>query len=258
MKIWLRHTIFLVTVAMVCAGTVLVVAADRKENAMSSCRDIIVDIKGEHKFVTERDVRKYIADEYGQCIGKKTESIRLNEIENILDAKSAVRKSEVWMTGDGYMHISIVQREPVALFRRPEYGFYVDDRGCIFPLHPTYTAPVPVISGAIPLNPGSRYKGPPQTERGKCWIDGVTGLLDYIGNSGQWRDKFSSIIVRNNGDIVLNSAEGPESFIFGAPDEYKAKFSRISKYYTSIAPFRQEGYYKSINVKYNGQIVCRQ
>lgn len=257
MKTWQRHTLFLVTVAVICAGIVTVLVTDRKDRGASDCRDIIVEISEDQKFVTDEDVRKYIAGEYGQCIGRRLDDIDLSRIEDILDSKSAVRKSEVWTTKDGYLHVSISQRKPVARFNRPEYGFYVDDRGCIFPLHPSYSAPVPEISGAIPLNPGSRYKGPPQTEEERIWVEKVTELLTYIQGSRQWRDKFSAISVRSNGDLVMKSATGPESIIFGPPDEYREKLSRVSKYYSSIAPLRQEGYYKSINVKYNGQIACR-
>ena len=49
---------------------------------------------------------------------------------------------------------------------------------------------------------------------------------------------------------------GKERFIFGPPVDFEAKFDRISRYYTSILPLNGVGY-TTVNVKYNGQIVCR-
>ena len=33
---------------------------------------------------------------------------------------------------------------------------------------------------------------------------------------------------------------------------------RIDRYLGTIAPSKPEGYYKTVNVKYNQQIICRQ
>lgn len=258
MKVWLKHSIFTISIAVFCVGVALILHSDKKEMSICDCREVKVEIIGEHEFVTVADVNNYISKEYGQVVGQRTSSIRLHEIESILDSKSAVQKSEVWITTDGVMHVVIRQREPAARFQKGDTGFYVDDRGYIFPLHKTYTAPVPIVSGSIPVYVGSNYKGPAATAPERKWLGEILDLLDYIGSSRHWKSCFSSITVRSNGDLVLKAAEGEESFIFGAPDDFAKKFYRIDKYYTEIAPLKAEGYYKTVNVKFNGQIVCRQ
>ena len=49
----------------------------------------------------------------------------------------------------------------------------------------------------------------------------------------------------------------PYKMDFGRPEDYKAKFSRMEDYYRYIYPAKQEMNYKTVNVKYDGQIICR-
>lgn len=257
MKTWLRYSLSLVVAAALCAAAILVLLSDRKQKADIVCTGISVTVEGEEQFVSDADIKRYIAGEYGTCIGRKCTGLELEKIEDILDNKSAVLKSEAWITYDGIMHICVSQRKPVVRFQKGDYGFYADERGYIFPLHPSYTAPVPTVKGNIPVNAGRNYRGAAGTEREREWISGLITMLDYIGSRAEWKDRFASITVRSNGDLVLGQAEGNESFIFGSPDGYRDKLDRIATYYRRIAPAIEEGYYTSVNVKYNGQIVCR-
>ena len=51
---------------------------------------------------------------------------------------------------------------------------------------------------------------------------------------------------------------GKEKFIFGSPHDWQDKFARMERYYRYIAPAKEEGWYSTVNVKYPGQIICRQ
>ena len=50
--------------------------------------------------------------------------------------------------------------------------------------------------------------------------------------------------------------EGAERFIFGTPTDIEAKFGRIRTYYESIAPSRETPY-KTVDVRFDSQIICR-
>ncbi len=51
--------------------------------------------------------------------------------------------------------------------------------------------------------------------------------------------------------------EGNERFIFGSPFDAAAKFGRMADYYRYILPDKGEGYYRTVNVKFDKQIVCK-
>ena len=64
------------------------------------------------------------------------------------------------------------------------------------------------------------------------------------------------ISVRKDGNLVLVPREGSERFVFGTPTDIEAKFGRIRQYYESVAPSRETPY-KTVDVRFDGQIICR-
>lgn len=254
----LKYSIFSTIVAGFCVGMSFLAGACREERSQIACKGLEVTFCDSLEFVSENDIRGYLNSGYGNFVGQKLDSVGLAEIEELLESKTAILRSEAWLTDDGTLHLSISQRAPVLRFQRQDStGFYVDDRGFIFPLHHRYTADVPVINGVIPVNAPEGYKGEAGSPDEKRWIEGMIGLNNFISGSRIWKNAISDISVRQNGDIVLITRKGPEHFIFGKAVNIGDKFDRMEKYYSYILPARGEENYKSVNIKYNRQIICR-
>jgi cell division protein FtsQ len=255
-----RRLKILLAVAAVCvffAVTALAYVHAVENRRMTACNALEIVFKDSLKFVTEEDIRSYLSRDYGSFIGERLDSVRLWKMEEILRSKSAVNDCEAWVTDDGIVHVAITQRAPAVRFEKDGYGFYADSRGCIFPLHKSYTADVPVVSGAVPLNAGASYKGEPKTGREREWLRGVIALLDWIDASRTWKGKVTGMSVNEAGDLVLTLDGMGEKFIFGRPDKFDYKFSQVEKYRSYILPANEGKPYKSVNLKYNKQIICR-
>ncbi len=78
-----------------------------------------------------------------------------------------------------------------------------------------------------------------------------------MNSSKNWAEIISQITVRPDWDLVMVPRKGKELFIFGQPDNLEEKFTKMEKYYTTILPEKGEGFYSTVNLKYNGQIICR-
>lgn len=260
MKPVVRNLLFVLAVAAFAAVCGLILAYSLESRRLITCEEA-VDVQlpdAERSFVSEQDVKDYLRDYYGPYTGARLDSVDLDRIETVLDARSAIRKSEAWTTDDGILHISITQREPVVRFMKSgTEGFYADDRGFIFPLQEAWSPEVPVVDGKIPLYAGADYKGEPGTQAEKEWMAGLLSLLEYMKGSRRWAESFSRITVEENGALVLIPAEGNERFIFGSADSPREKFARIDSYYRYIKPSKDEDYYHTVDVRYDGQIICR-
>jgi len=259
MKAVYRYSIaFAATVAAICF-LVMLSALSREDRRTLTCSGMQVDIVDSTRlsFVSREDVKKYIEKDYGAYVGQKLDSVNLKKIENILDGRSAILKSEAFTTSDGILHIEITQREPVVRFQKGDTGYYADETGFIFPLQSNYTSRVPIIDGNIPLNIEPGFKGSPADAREKRWLEGIIGMVRFIGESKSWSESIVQITVDDRGDLVMIPRKGQEKFIFGRPDEYREKFSRMEVYYRYILPAKEEMNYKTVNVKYDGQIICR-
>lgn len=256
MKKTICYILFSLLVAGFGVGMYFLESFSLRERAGLSCTELKVFFNDSLEFVSEQDIRDCISSKYGPFLGKQLDSIALGRIESILEAQSAIRKCEAWVTEDGALNVSVTQRAPALRFMNGESGFYVDDRGFIFPLHPRYTADVPVVEGSIPINVADGYKGEAPTAEGQRWIMEMIDLTGFINASQRWSNAFREVRVAGNGDIILYPVEGEEIFIFGPPHCIPDKFERVSKYYTHILPAKGNRY-GTINIKYNGQIICR-
>ena len=257
MKTRVRILVTVAALAALAALCALIHASTARERALRTCEGIRLEYADDYRFVTQEDVKEYLDRYYGAYIGQRLDSIALHRVESILDVQSAILKSEAYTTDDGMLNIRITQREPVVRFQKGSYGFYADAGGFLFPLQENYTTPVPVMDGAVPIDCAEGYKGAPATEPERAWLASVIGMVDYMKKSRIWAANIVQMHVEDNGDIVMIPREGKERFIFGSPSGVAGKFGRMEDYYRFILPEKGEDYYRTVNVKFENQIVCK-
>ena len=211
----------------------------------------------ENSFVSRSDVKKFLDREYGTYIGMPQDSLDLVKMEEIVDSRSAVMKSQAYVTKDGTLHVDVTQRSPVVRFQKKEGGFYADAEGYIFPLQSSYASHVQVIDGNIPLAANSGYKGNISDKKEMEWFRRMMDLVNFIENSKTWKDKIVQIHVADNGDIALIPRKGKEMFIIGQPTSLEEKFDKMGKYYKVIIPEKGNDAYRMVDLRYRGQIVCK-
>ena len=259
MKTGLKYLIIIVSACLLAGIASLSVWAGKQSRKAIKCTGLQVLIKDslENDFVSAEDIRRYLDREYGAYMGQPIDSIDLNKIEKIIDGRSAVRKSEAYVSKDGMLNISVTQRKPAVRFQKGDSGFYADSEGCIFPLQSTYASHVQIIDGDIPLDMKSGHKGRIENPEQRKWFESVMKIVNHIEQSRIWKDRIVQIHVTKGGELILVPREGNERFIFGQPEDIAGRFAKMEKYYTSIVPNKGKGHYRTVDLKYRGQIVCR-
>ena len=229
---------------------------DRKD---ITCSRLVVQIADstQNRFVTTAEIRKCLRHQYGNYIGTAIDSIDIRKVEEIVDAMSAVQKSQAYVTKDGTLHIDITQRKPVVRLQNGNKGFYADREGYIFPLQKTFSSHVHIVEGEIPINIDSGHQGEITDPGQRDWLLKIVELVCYIEENKEWEEKVVQIHVSKGGDLVLIPREGKERFLFGQPENISDKFDKIKKYYTAIIPEKGKEAYRSVDVRYKGQIICK-
>lgn len=207
--------------------------------------DVVVADSLLNSFVLAADVKDFLNDEYGECIGVPVDSIDLNSIEHILNSKSAVLSSEAYVTRDGKLNIEVKQRKPIVRFVGKDGGYYADRFGRAFPLQSTYASRVQAVDGCIPAMTDT------------SGIERIVRLINFIEDSAEWKNKIVSISVDSTGNLTLIPRKGKERFLFGQPEDIEAKMERMKLYYTSIVPATDSSRYSTVNLKYSEQIICK-
>jgi cell division protein FtsQ len=103
----------------------------------------------------------------------------------------------------------------------------------------------------------SGHKGVIENPKEKEWFDKVMSVVNFIEGSKIWKNRIVQIHVDNRGELILIPREGKERFNIGQPVNIKDKFDRMATYYTAIAANREGQAYRTVTLKYDGQIVCR-
>jgi len=211
-----------------------------------------------NRFITPKEIREYLDDELeGGYQGVQIDSIDLTRIEEILDGKSAIMKSQAYTTKDSILNVTVMQKQPVVRFQKGKKGFYAVEDGSLFPLQDTYTSHVMVVDGHIPLRIEHGYLGKPDTEEGCRWLKDMIALVVFLKEDRTWKDRIVQISVQEDSDLVLIPREGQERFLFGQPDDIEDKFEKMELYYKSIRHHKGEESYRTVDLRFEGQIVCR-
>ena len=245
MKLCRRHILSLFALVALLAAMAATTSLSAVDRRLRTCEGVRVTFTDGPRFLSEAEVKNVLDKRCGSYIGQRLDSLQLFKIESVLNMQSAVLRSEVWTTDDGYLNVRITQREPVARFQNGDDGFYVDRNGVYFPLKDSYTANVPIIDGNAPVGGSDKAR--------KEWMQNALAMLAYM--DGGWANRIVQMHVDENGDLILIPREGDERFIFGEPRDVKAKFSRMEDYYRYIKPGEKQ--YKVVNLKYEGQIICK-
>lgn len=255
----LKYILIGVAGALILGGLAALILSGKSEREAIKCTglNVVVLDSLENDFISAKDVRLFLEKEYGEYLGVALDSIDLNKIEEILDGRRAVAKSEAYVTKDGLLNIEVTQRKPVVRFQKGGEGFYADAEGCVLPLQSSYASHVQIVDGDIPIDMKCGYKGQIDNPKQKEWFDKVMRVVNFINGNGTWKDRIVQIHVSDGGELTMIPREGTERFLFGQPVNIEDKFSRIEKYYSAIRPAKGDGHYKTISLEYDGQIVCR-
>lgn len=254
-----KHIINTISALLLAAALCIAYIAGVSCRAPLKCKglNVVITDSLQNRFVSTEDVKKYIDEGIGEYVGQHIDSIDLREVEELLDGKSAVLKSQVYTTPDGMLNVSLTQRTPTVRFITSTGGFYADKEGFIFPLQESYTSRVHVVDGKIPVSIAKGFKGQLEDSQQREWLEKVLNVIDYMENNRTWKDKIVQISIIEGGELVLVPREGNEKFFFGQPVGIKEKFDKMELYYSSIIPSKGSGYYRNVTVKYDGQIVCK-
>lgn len=259
MKKAVKYILYAVLACVILGCIVAAYFAGIESRKSLVCKDIKIVILDslENRFVSVADVRTYIDRSCGDLIGEQLDSIDLVKVENAIDCRSAVLKSQAYVTKDSILNITVTQRKPVVRFQKKDGGFYADAEGYIFPLQHSYASYVQVIDGHIPLAANSGYKGEIADPKEKEWFRSVMRVVNYMESSKVWKGKIVQISVAENGDLIFIPREGNERFIFGQPHSIEEKLSKMEKYYTNIIPEKGAGKYSVVDLRFEKQIVCK-
>lgn len=242
-----------ITLVVMTAAILIISAVEKKED--DNVTNVFINIqplKNGRTLIDSLDVLTIIERTYGYKLeSQKTGAINIESIEKNMEDEPFVKDAEVFMDTKNGVHISISQREPILrVIDKDSNNFYLDTEGQKMPLSKHYTARVLVATGEItPHEPDfMKFKG--------HILKDLYYLTQFIRSDDFWNSMIEQVYVKN-GEFILIPKIGKQKIQFGKFEKIENKFRRLRKFYEegmSRVGWRK---YRTIDVRFDGQVVGR-
>ena len=239
---------------MIIVAVLWISAVSRKKHSFAEDLRIEVEpLENGLKLITERDVRQALFLAFGNTLmSTELHRIETDRLEQVLEDDPFVRETDAWIDHSNILHVRVRQRQPILRILNNEgENYYVDAQGAMMPPSRNFTARVLVATGAIGpyVRDFQEKKNSPLRE--------VYELTQYILADDFLAALIQQIHLNNMGDIELIPLIGKQKIILGSVRNLDDKFARLKTFYRQAMPYAGWQTYKIINLKFNGQIVCR-
>lgn len=247
MKKAINIALYTTLAVLLLSALAIGVAGNRRQHAAVKCTGISVELTDSlnNHFVSAREVQRVIDREFGGYLNVPVGSIDLDAMERVLEQHGTLEKGDAFFTRDGILHVRVKQRKPLVKLYDGSTMWYVCSGGKHFAVKDDWCRDIPRVNGAARLSD-------PQ------WRQRMAAFGEYVTRRGDWDSRVERISTDSRGEVSIKLQERDELFYIGQPTEIKEKFARIDRYIGTIVPTLEEGRkYKSVNVKFNNQIVCK-
>ncbi len=242
----------------VAMGVALVVslAFVNREKDEIKCSKIIVNIEPDEElqFVDRDMILKAIRTDGNEnkIIGQKLTSLNITDLEHRLEANKLIQDAEVFTDMNGIIHINIWQRQPVLrIFNTHAESFYIDQNGGKMPAITEFTARVPVATGNI----FERYQDSDSLH--SFMAKELFKIATYVDKDAFWKAQIEQIFVNAENEMVLIPKIGDHTIVFGTTENMENKFNHLMLFYREALSRVGWEKYKSIDLRFNNQIVCK-
>ncbi len=236
-----RYIVYIKSIFLLSLVVVLYGFSSQKNN-----RRKIIDLEiefsnGDNLFMTHEMVNKLLIQKNAPVKNKAKSLINLHEFERSVAENPLVEKAKVYLTIAGSLKTVVTQRTPVARVNTGKEGYYIDRQGFKMPLSTNHSARVPLVLGQL-------------TDED---IPAVFLLLKKINSEEFLTNLIVGIHKTSNGEYLLRTRMYDQEIRIGAIAELDTKLKKLLVFYKKVIQEKAIGDYKTINLKYNNQVVCR-
>lgn len=245
----LAWVLFLFIVAMIW-----IVARQRKATTFAEGMQVDVEpLASGDKLISERDVRQALLVSFGGDLeGTELANLEVERMERVLEGDPFVKDADVYIDQNNQLHIRIIQREPlVRVLDNNGNNYYLDSAGKKMPPSKNFAARVMVATGNL-----SAYT-PEFREKRKNSLKDLFTITQTLLADDFLKSFIQQIHVNNAGDFILVPLVGDQKIILGSARRLEDKLHRLKVFYKEGMPYEGWRKYESINLKYNGQVVCK-
>lgn len=233
---------------------VLFMAIRHKKDAFAERVQVeVVPLANGDKLINEHDVGQALFVTFGNTLeGTELRNLEVERMERVLERNPFVLDAETYVDQLNVLHIKVQQREPVLRILDNNKGnYYLDKDGKKMPPSPNIAARVIVATGNI-----SPYVADFQ-EKKHTTLKDLFALTQLLLTDEFLASFIQQIHVNDDGEFLLVPLVGDQKIELGKGEKLEDKLNRLKIFYQHGIPYAGWQVYKTINLKYSGQVVCK-
>jgi cell division protein FtsQ len=270
MKVLMRTPLKFLGVLLGLTLFVLLSVAVQRNEASRSCASIEIELNGPEDlfFIEKEDIRDMLGQMQEDTFQhQKISEIDLLDVERKLSENPYVAGAEVWFEQAGILRVEITQRVPLLrVIHSNGVSHYLDIKGENMPLSGTFTARVPILSGALdatysePVETGNistiagqaevPFKG---DEADIFWKD-VSSFANYLKADEFLSAQIEQIHRNPSGTIELVPKVGDHIIHLGRLEGFQEKLQKLKTFYREGLNYTGWNNYSRIDLDYDGKV----
>ncbi len=236
------------------AGTIFLLSATSSHHKSITCKSLSIDIDraNGNYFINDNDIKSIIeAKVKDSIIGSVISKINFDQIEHKINTIPYIKNVQTYINKKGELKIDINQRSPIVrVINKKGVSYYIDDQGEKMPISDKFTARVPIANGYIIDNDSTEgIIDSPDVKQ-------VYELAMYLKEDQFWEAQVEQIYRDKQKGIIIIPKLGNHSVIIGDVNNLEKKFKDLMLFYNNGLKYMGWYTYKSIDLRYEGQIVC--
>ena len=252
------HISFMIVLVI---GTFFLVSFADQKHLVQRYKSFRIEIlnPSDDALISEKEIRDIIAGRFGDIEGAMISMINLSELEKTVLDNPYVSVCEVYQTIGGSLIMKILVRAPlVRIMNDHGQQFYIDHSGYMVPVSFNHPSHVIVANGNI----SDRLVAIDKTEKPLSAVPDSSVLRQiYPVAMGIAKDSFlksfiDQIYINENKEIELVPKLGSQEIIFGTAENTTRKLENLKTFYLKVMSRLDWNTYKTINLKFNNQVVC--
>jgi cell division protein FtsQ len=236
---WLQFST--IRLVLLCGGLLFLFSFTNNRNNERTLKEVNIEFVGnEFLFITHDSVNKLLIEKNTKLSDYKKVHLDLKQLENKITQHPFVQQSEIYLSVDGQLYARVEQKRPIARVFSMNEVFYIDENGTKMPVSESYSARVPVFSGAF-------------NEENK---NSILKVLQAIDRDVFLTKQIVGIELLSNGNFKLRNRAFDFEIDFGKPVNVHRKFANYKAFFQKAVRNQKMHEYKKINLRFTEQVVC--
>lgn len=209
-------------------------------------------------FINENEIYAVI-ESIDSIYTKKIKLIKTNELEQKIRQNPYVEEVDIFVNISNDLIINVKEKRVVLrIFNQNSIGYYVDENAGILPLSSNYTPRVLIANGYLNSPFVKPFKNINDSVYRSSHLKDLFALTNLINQNQFLKAQISQIYINSKDEFDMIPQLGNQLIQFGKMDDAVDKLNKLEVFYKKALVKAGWEKYETINLQYQGQVVCTQ